>query len=49
MEEGWALQQELLLAIGAVVERHGAAMPFPTRTLFTASPLTPAPGEADRP
>jgi MscS family membrane protein len=49
LEEGWALQQELLLAIGAVVERHGATMPFPTRTLFTANPLTPAPDGADRP
>ena len=49
MEEGWALQQELLLAIGTVVERHGGSMPFPTRTLFTANPLTPAPGEADHP
>ncbi|MFZ9621437.1 MAG: mechanosensitive ion channel family protein [Prochlorococcaceae cyanobacterium] len=34
------LQQRLLLEIAAVVERHGADMPFPTRT------LTPA---ADRP
>lgn len=49
LEEGWALQQELLHAIGAVVERHGATMPFPTRTLFTANPLTPAPDGADRP
>ena len=49
LEEGWALQQELLLAIGAVVERHGATMPFPTRTLFTANPLTPAPDGADPP
>jgi MscS family membrane protein len=49
LEEGWALQQELLLAIGAVVERHGATMPFPTRTLFTANPLTPAADGADRP
>lgn len=49
LEEGWALQQELLLAIGAVVERHGATMPFPSRTLFTANPLTPAPDGPDRP
>lgn len=49
VEDGWALQQDLLLAIGAVVERHGASMPFPTRTLLTANPLTPAPGGADRP
>lgn len=39
----WALQQDLLLAIGDVVERHGAAMPFPTRTLIQA------PGAAGRP
>jgi MscS family membrane protein len=44
VEEGWALQQELLLAIGEVVERQGASMPFPTRTL-----LTPAPDGADHP
>lgn len=39
----WALQQDLLLAIGDVVERHGASMPFPTRTLIQA------PGAAGRP
>jgi MscS family membrane protein len=44
LEDGWALQQELLLAIGEVVERHGGSMPFPTRTL-----LTPAPDGADHP
>ncbi|MDI9406970.1 MAG: mechanosensitive ion channel [Chitinophagaceae bacterium] len=49
VEEGWGLQQELLLAIGAAVQRHGAAMPFPSRTLFTANPLTPAPDGLDRP
>jgi MscS family membrane protein len=37
----WALQQQLLLAIGDTVERHGASMPFPTRTLI------PAPGGPD--
>lgn len=47
--DAWALQQDLLLAIGAVVERHGASMPFPTRTLLTANPLTPAPDGPDRP
>jgi MscS family membrane protein len=30
------LQQRLLLEIAAVVERHGADMPFPTRTLIQA-------------
>ena len=30
------LQQRLLLEIAAVVERHGADMPFPTRTLIPA-------------
>ena len=49
VEDGWALQQELLLAIGEVVERHGAAMPFPTRTLTSPNPLTPAPDGEDRP
>ncbi|MFM1811072.1 MAG: hypothetical protein RLZZ336_10 [Cyanobacteriota bacterium] len=37
------LQQRLLLEIAAVVERHGADMPYPTRTLI------PAPGEPDLP
>jgi MscS family membrane protein len=49
VEDGWALQQELLLTIGEVVERHGATMPFPTRTLLTTRQLTPAPDGADRP
>lgn len=39
----WALQQDLLLRIGDVVEAHGASMPFPTRTLIQA------PGGPDRP
>lgn len=39
----WALQQNLLLRIGDVVEAHGASMPFPTRTLIQA------PGGPDRP
>ncbi len=39
----WALQQNLLLQIGDVVEAHGASMPFPTRTLIQA------PGGPDRP
>ncbi len=34
--DAWALQQNLLLAIGDVVERQGASMPFPTRTLIQA-------------
>jgi MscS family membrane protein len=34
--EAWALQQDLLLRIGEVVEAHGASMPFPTRTLIQA-------------
>jgi len=37
------LKQRLLLAIAAVVERHGADMPFPTRTLIQA------PGAPDLP
>jgi MscS family membrane protein len=49
VEDGWALQQELLLTIGEVVQRHGAAMAFPTRTLHTADRITPAPGAPDRP
>jgi MscS family membrane protein len=49
VEDGWALQQELLLTIGEVVERHGASMPFPTRTLIGTNPLTPAPDAGDRP
>ncbi len=32
----WDMQQRLLLEIGRVVEAHGAAMPFPTRTLLHA-------------
>jgi MscS family membrane protein len=34
--DAWAVQQHLLLTIGDVVERHGASMPFPTRTLIQA-------------
>ncbi|MCP9928690.1 mechanosensitive ion channel family protein [Cyanobium sp. CH-040] len=34
--DGWALRQDLLLRIGEVVAAHGAAMPFPTRTLIQA-------------
>jgi MscS family membrane protein len=49
VEDGWRLQQELLLTIGEVVERHGASIPFPTHTLVSPNPLTPAPDEADRP
>jgi MscS family membrane protein len=41
--DAWALQQNLLLRIGDVVEAQGASMPFPTRTLIQA------PGGADRP
>lgn len=40
--EAWALQQDLLLRIGDVVERHGASMPFPTRTLLLPHELSPA-------
>jgi MscS family membrane protein len=47
--DAWALQQDLLLCIGEVVERHGAAMPFPTRTLLTANPLKPVLDGPDRP
>jgi MscS family membrane protein len=43
IKDAWALRQQVLLLIGAVVEQAGAAMPFPTRT------LTPAPGAADPP
>ena len=49
VEDGWALQQELLLSIGEVVQRHGAMMPFPSRTLLTSSQLTPAPDGPDHP
>jgi MscS family membrane protein len=41
--DGWALRQDLLLRIGDVVAAHGAAMPFPTRTLIQA------PGGRDHP
>ena len=34
MAASWDLQQQLLLRIGAVVEKHQAGMPFPTRTLL---------------
>jgi MscS family membrane protein len=52
--EAWSLQQDLLLSIGDVVERHGASMPFPTRTLLLPNQpgsdrLTPAQGAADPP
>ncbi|MEO1003433.1 MAG: mechanosensitive ion channel domain-containing protein [Cyanobacteria bacterium J06638_7] len=43
IKDAWALQQNLLLGIGDVVEAHGAAMPFPTRTLIQA------PGGLDHP
>lgn len=36
--EAWHLQHDLLLLIGDVVERHGATMPFPTRTLINGDP-----------
>ena len=39
MTDAWGLQQELLLSIGEVVERQGASMPFPTRTLRLPEPL----------
>jgi MscS family membrane protein len=34
IQAGWDLQQELLLRIGEVVEKHQAGMPFPTRSLI---------------
>ncbi len=34
--DAWAVQENLLLTIGDVVERHGGSMPFPTRTLIQA-------------
>ena len=34
LAEAWALQQKVLLEIGAAVDRCGASMPFPTRTLL---------------
>jgi MscS family membrane protein len=36
IQDAWALQQDLLLRIGDVVESRGASMPFPTRTLIQA-------------
>lgn len=32
--DAWALQEKVLLEIGAAVDRCGASMPFPTRTLL---------------
>jgi MscS family membrane protein len=49
IEDAWALRQRVLLLIGSVVDQAGATMPFPTRTVLTANPLTPAPGAVDRP
>jgi MscS family membrane protein len=37
VEDAWNLQQDLLLTIGEVVQRHGASMPFPTRTIKSAA------------
>ncbi|EAQ76046.1 MULTISPECIES: mechanosensitive ion channel family protein [unclassified Synechococcus] len=34
IQAAWDLQQELLLRIGEVVEKHQAGMPFPTHTLI---------------
>ena len=39
--DAWDLQQQLLLQIGEVVEEHGAAMPYPTRTLIPSKALRP--------
>jgi MscS family membrane protein len=43
IKDAWALRQQALLLIGEVVERAGASMPFPTRTLI------PVRGEPDPP
>jgi MscS family membrane protein len=43
IEDAWNLQQDLLLTIGEVVQRHGASMPYPTRF------IKPAPDAADPP
>jgi MscS family membrane protein len=41
------VKQDVLIAIGRVVERHGAEIAFPTRTLHLSQPLAgPPPGEA---
>ncbi|MCP9819217.1 mechanosensitive ion channel [Synechococcus sp. Cruz-9H2] len=34
IQAAWDLQQELLLRVGEVVEKHQAGMPFPTRSLI---------------
>ncbi|MEZ5645916.1 MAG: mechanosensitive ion channel family protein [Burkholderiaceae bacterium] len=49
---GWvefqALKQELLLAIGRIVNRHGAQIAFPTQTLLLSGEPGPAPEGAGR-
>jgi MscS family membrane protein len=41
-----AVKQDVLIAIGRVVERHGAEIAFPTQTLHLSQPLVGPPGEA---
>ncbi len=41
-----AVKQDVLIAIGRVVERHGAEIAFPTRTLHLSQPLAGQPQEA---
>jgi MscS family membrane protein len=49
LTRAWAeyqkLKQELLLAMGGIIERHGAQIAFPTQTLHLATGA----GEADPP
>jgi MscS family membrane protein len=41
-----AVKQDVLIAIGRVVERHGAEIAFPTQTLHLSQPLVGPPDEA---
>jgi len=41
-----AVKQDVLIAIGRVVERRGAEIAFPTQTLHLSQPLVGPPGEA---
>jgi MscS family membrane protein len=40
------VKQDVLIAIGRIVERHGAEIAFPTRTLHLSQPLAGPPHEA---
>jgi MscS family membrane protein len=40
------VKQDVLIAIGRVIERHGAEIAFPTQTLHLSQPLAGPPGEA---